>query len=176
MSDVIRVDTTKPTGVSDRFEIVRVGDVDWAFCPIRRKAIKLTGHPEEVVRQRLLFELHEVYKYPLEQMRVEVPVVVGSTEAKKRADIVIYKDKTAKTPRVFVEVKKEKRLDGLDQLKVYMNATGSRLGLWYNGSSPQVSLLRIEPTPDADEPAWRELRDIAAKDEQHERPADENTR
>jgi len=166
MSDPIRVDSAQPTCVPDHFEIVRVRDVDWAFCPIRQKTVKLTGHPEEIVRQRLLFELHGVYKYPWEQIRVEVPVKVGSTEAKKKADIVIYSDTTARTPRVFVEVKKEHRLDGLEQLKVYMNATGCRLGLWFNGTSPRVNLLRIEPTGDVEEPSWRELRDIPAKDEQ----------
>jgi type I restriction enzyme M protein len=98
-------------------------------------------------------------------MSVEVPVKVGSGEAKKKADIVVYTDSTKRTARVFVEVKKPERKDGVDQLEVYMNATGCRLGLWSNGTPPHVYLLRIEPQGGEEQPTWRELRNIPSRTE-----------
>lgn len=53
----------------------------------------------------------------------------------------------------------------MDQLKVYMNATGCRLGVWSNGSPPHSYLLRIEPTGTREEPDWRELRNVPRKKE-----------
>mgnify|MGYP001701616167 CR=1 FL=1 len=92
-------------------------------------------------------------------------VIVGATEAKKRADIVVYTDAKKKVPRIFIEVKKPNRKDGIEQLKVYQNATGCRLGLWSNGTPPHVYLLRTEPTGDVEETSWRELRNIPSKNE-----------
>lgn len=68
-------------------------------------------------------------------------------------------------PRIFIEVKKPNRKDGIEQLKVYQNATGCRLGLWSNGTPPHVYLLRTEPTGDVEETSWRELRNIPSKNE-----------
>ena len=90
---------------------------------------------------------------------------VGSTEAKKAADIVVYADKVKKTPRIYVEVKKPNRKDGIDQLQVYMNASGCRLGLWSNGNGPHVYLLRIEPAEGQEGASWRELRNIPRRTE-----------
>ncbi len=135
------------------------------FCPVRKKAYKVNGKPEEKVRQWWLYRLRDTYGYSFDQLSVEVPVVVGSSEAKKKADIVVYSDKLKRTPRIFIEVKKPNRKDGIDQLQVYMNATGCRLGLWSNGVPPHVYLLRIEPTGDKEDAIWRELRNIPAKGE-----------
>lgn len=133
------------------------------FCPIRKKLYK--AKPEEKVRQWWIYRLKEVYGYSFSQMAVEVKVIVGSTEAKKRADIVVYMDDKKAVPRVFVEVKKPDRKDGIEQLKVYLNATGCRLGLWSNGTPPHVYLLRNEPKAGEEEASWRELRNIPAKNE-----------
>ena len=117
------------------------------------------------MRQWWIYRLRDSYGYAFEQISVEVKVIVGSTEAKKRADIVVYTDKTKKTPRVFIEVKKPNRKDGIEQLKVYQNATGCRIGLWSNGIPPHVYLLRTEPTGVEEEVQWRELRNIPSKSE-----------
>ncbi len=109
-----------------------------------------------------------VYGYSFDQMDVEVAVRVGATEAKKKADIVIYTTTGTKTPRIFVEVKKPKRKDGVEQLQVYMNATGCRLGVWSNGDPPHVYLLRVEPQEGEEEATWRELRNIPSKTERLE--------
>lgn len=153
----------KPTKAPDKFCIYRIAGEEYVFCPIRKKLYK--AKPEEKVRQWWIYRLKEVYGYSFSQMAVEVKVIVGSTEAKKRADIVVYMDDKKAAPRIFVEVKKPDRKDGIEQLKVYLNATGCRLGLWSNGTPPHVYLLRNEPKVGEEEASWRELRNIPAKTE-----------
>lgn len=155
----------RPSSIEDELTITTVGEEKFIFCPIRKRAYKVNNKPEEIVRQFWLYNLREVYAYSFNQIDVEVKVIVGSTEAKKAADIVIYKDSRKSVPRIFIEVKRPNRKDGIEQLKVYMNATGCRLGLWSNGEPPHVYLLRIEPTEGQEEAEWRELRNIPAKNE-----------
>jgi type I restriction enzyme M protein len=155
----------KPNTIAPEFTIYKVDGEDYIFCPIRLRAYKVTSAPEEIVRQWWLYRLKEVYGYDFAMMGVEVKVTVGSTEAKKKADIVVYQDVKWTVPRIFVEVKKPKRRDGLEQLKVYMNATGCRLGMWSNGTPPHVYLMRLEPKDDQEQVNWRELRNIPARNE-----------
>lgn len=150
----------KPTAAPAKLTIFHVDDEEYLFCPIRGRAYKVDNKPEEKVRQWWLYRLRDQYNYSFAQMGVEIPVKVGSTEAKKKADIVVYTDATKRVPRIFVEVKKPQRKDGVDQLEVYMNATGCRLGLWSNGAPPHVYLLRVEPNEDQESATWRELRNI----------------
>jgi type I restriction enzyme M protein len=155
----------KPTDASAGLKIIDVNGAEFIFCPVRQKAYKVNGRPEEKVRFWWLYRLKNEYGYPFEQLAVEVPVKVGATEAKKKADIVVYTDSSHKTARVFIEVIKPNRKDGVDQLRVYMNATGCRLGVWSNGTPPHTYLLRIEPTRTGEEPDWRELRNIPRRNE-----------
>jgi type I restriction enzyme M protein len=155
-----------PSKPPEEFCIYEVDDDQYVFCPIRKREYKVNAKPEEIVRQWWLYRLKEVYGYGFDQIAVEVSVKVGSTEAKKKADIVVYSDTKRLTPRIFIEVKKPKRKDGIDQLKVYLNATGCRIGVWSNGTPPHVYLLRIEPREGGEETNWRELRNIPAKSEQ----------
>jgi type I restriction enzyme M protein len=117
----------KPEDASNGFAVITVAEDDYIFCPVRKKTYKINGKPEERVRYWWLYRLKNEYGYAFDQIGVEVPVKVGSTEAKKKADIVVYTDSTHRTPRIFIEVKKPNRKDGVDQLRVYMNATGCRL-------------------------------------------------
>src|SRR5262249_36865395 len=114
----------KPVDVPAKFAVYRCDGELYVVCPVRKKTIRVTNKPEELVRQWWLFRLTEIYGYGFEQISVEVPVVVGSTEAKKKANIVVYTNNKKSTPRLFVEVKQPKRSDGIEQLKVYLNATG----------------------------------------------------
>nr|WP_325305137.1 N-6 DNA methylase [uncultured Oscillibacter sp.] len=154
---------SKPIKAPGRFCIYSWNGDKYVFCPIRNKLCK--AKPEEIVRQWWIYRLKEVYGYSFSQISVEVKIVVGSTEAKRRADIVVYMDDKKLTPRIIIEVKKPNRKDGIEQLKVYQNATGCRLGLWSNGNTPHVYLLRTEPKPDEEEVKWRELRNIPGKNE-----------
>ena len=155
----------RPDKAPDEFTIYMVGDDEFIYCPIRIRVYKVNNKPEEKVRQWWLYRLVEVYGYSFNQIDVEVKVTVGSAEAKKAADIVVYTDSKKSTARVFIEVKRPKRNDGIEQLKVYMNATGCRIGLWSNGEPPHVYLLRIEPKEGQEEATWRELRNIPKKSE-----------
>ena len=155
----------KPSAVAQQFTVTQVGHTKYIFCPIRKKAYAVTNKPEEIVRQQWLYELRDKYGYSWEQISVEVPVTVGSTEAKKAADIVVYKDNRKTDPRIFIEVKRPKRVDGIEQLHVYMNATNCRLGMWSNGTDPNVYLLRIPGSGENEDTEWRELRNIPARNE-----------
>ncbi len=155
----------RPSSYPPQFTVFDVGEDKFVFCPIRNKPYKVNEKPEEIVRQWWIYQLRDVYNYAFDQIEVEVSVKVGSTKSKKKADIVVYNDKTKKKARIFVEVKKPNRKEGVDQLQVYMNATGCRLGLWSNGNSPHVYLLRIEPKEGAEEASWRELRNIPRRTE-----------
>lgn len=164
--DVKRKNVKTPPIDSTDGLVIHVCDSDeYIYCPVRKKTYKVNKKPEEIVRFWWIYRLRMEYDYLFEQMACEVPVLVGSTEAKKKADIVVYTDVDKKTPRIFVEVKKPSRKDGLDQLQVYMNATGCRLGLWSNGAPPHSYLLRIEPTEAKELPDWRELRNIPRRTE-----------
>lgn len=160
------VSKDKPDSIASEYTIYLVDGDEYIFCPIRNRSYKVNTKPEEKVRQEWLYKLKEAYNYQFDQIAVEVNVRVGSTEAKKAADIVVYTDNKKIKPRIFIEVKRPKRKDGIEQLKVYMNATGCRLGLWSNGEPPHVYLLRIEPKEEAEEAEWRELRNIPSKSEQ----------
>lgn len=155
----------KPEKVPNEFIIYEIEGDEYILCPIRQRIYKVTNKPEEKVRQWWIYRLKEVYGYNVNQIGVEVKVIVGSSEAKKKADIVVYTNSKMSVPRIFIEVKKPNRTDGIEQLKVYMNATGCRLGLWSNGYPPHVYLLRIEPREGEEEANWRELRNIPAKKE-----------
>jgi len=130
----------KPDSAPDEFTVFKLGDEEMIFCPIRNRIYKVNKKPEEKVRQWWLYRLKEVYGYSFNQMDVEVKVTVGSTEGKKSADIVVYQDSKKSSPRIFIEVKRPKRTDGIEQLKVYMNSTGCRIGLWSNENSGDTIL------------------------------------
>jgi type I restriction enzyme M protein len=114
----------------------------YIHCLIRDKDVRYK--PEELVRQHVLRELINDLGYEKAMIRVEVPVVMGSTVHDKPADIVVYTDKTRTVERLIVELKKPARKDGVEQLKSYMNATGAPFGWWTNGSDNQF-LLRTDP-------------------------------
>lgn len=95
-------------------------------CFISGKLRKNT--PEEIVRQDVARSLFEVYGYSIEQMDVEFSIKMGRT--KKRADIVIFKEKDAheqKNIYAIIEVKAEKvkpsdKKEGISQLESYVSA------------------------------------------------------
>ncbi|WP_321494185.1 N-6 DNA methylase [uncultured Desulfobacter sp.] len=102
--------------------------------------------PEEIVRQLWIYKLIHTYGYQADEIELEKSVYFGSTEGTKAADIVVYTDNSKQTPKIIVEVKKPKRKDGIEQLKSYLNAEGSPVGLWSNGSiSDRIILYRPYP-------------------------------
>jgi type I restriction enzyme M protein len=128
--------------VAGGIPVFRKKDKSYIHCVIRDK--DLVFKPEELVRQHALRDLMNKLSYKAGQIRVEVPVQMGSEVHKKPADIVIYPDDRKADPWIIVELKKPKRKDGIEQLKSYMNATGAPFGWWTNGSDNQY-LLRTGP-------------------------------
>ena len=84
-------------------------------CPSSEKPDKITyiiqdqtfnWKPEEEVRAKTFLRLVIDYKYPPQQIRMEVPVTMGSDKS-KRADIVVYRDKDCLIPHILVECKNQ---------------------------------------------------------------------
>ena len=46
ISPAIITSDKKPNTITKKFVITQVEGIDWTFCPIRKKAVKITGHPE----------------------------------------------------------------------------------------------------------------------------------
>ncbi|WP_297447139.1 N-6 DNA methylase, partial [Desulfurobacterium sp.] len=92
--------------------------------------------PEEIVRQLFLFELTDNYGYPIDKIKVEEKVSFG--REKKRADIVVYQQDGI-TPWILVEVKAPHEKLNIPQLKSYLNAEGSPIGVAVNGK--EITIL-----------------------------------
>ena len=86
--------------------------------------------PEELVRQLFLYELIDNYGYPKDKIKIEEKVSFG--REKKRADIVVYQEDGI-TPWILVEVKASHERLNIPQLKSYLNAEGSPIGVAING-------------------------------------------
>ncbi|OGZ40556.1 MAG: hypothetical protein A3B04_00355 [Candidatus Portnoybacteria bacterium RIFCSPLOWO2_02_FULL_39_11] len=104
---------------------------------------KRLGKPEEIVRQLWLYKLNTEYKYPYERIDTEKSVRFGREIHAKAADIVVYK-KDKITPYIIIEVKSPTEKKGIDQLRTYLNAEGSEIGVWSNGKE-RVILYRPYP-------------------------------
>lgn len=88
--------------------------------------------PEEVVRQLFLYELIHVYGYPVDRIRIEQQVKFG--REKKRADIIVYQN-DKQTPFILAEIKAPHEKNDPQQLKGYLNAEGSPIGVGFNGKN-----------------------------------------
>ena len=103
------------------------------------------SNPEEIVRQLWIYKLIHAYGYKEDEIELEKSIHFGTEVGIKAADIVVYTDATKQTPKIIIEVKKPKRKDGIEQLKSYLNAEGSPVGVWSNGSE-RVLLYRPYPS------------------------------
>ena len=82
--DVIEV-SKKPAAVPASFVVFRFEGDNYIFCPVRQKAFKVSGKPEEIVPSVVaLSSRSETYGYGFDQIGVEVPVTVGSTRGQRR--------------------------------------------------------------------------------------------
>lgn len=104
---------------------------------------KQAGKPEEVVRQLWVHKLHKHYQYPLDRIDIEKSIHFGREIHAKAADVVVYK-KDKITPYIIIEVKKPEEKKGVEQLKSYLSAEGSEIGVWSNGRE-RVILYRPYP-------------------------------
>tara|TARA_B100000925_G_scaffold227759_1_gene176267 strand:- start:23 stop:406 length:384 start_codon:yes stop_codon:yes gene_type:complete len=117
----------------------RIEPEEWLFLENKKvknyqtQAIKnRKSNLEEYVRQWVIKELIDEYKYPIEQLDVESTVRVGADT--KFADVVIY-NKAGK-PFIYVETKAYKVIDDSRQVKSYVAAEITCLfGVWTNGET-----------------------------------------
>jgi len=104
---------------------------------------KNNSKPEEIIRQLWLVRLIKDYHYPLQRIEVEKDVRFGREIHAKAADIIVYQE-DKNTPYIIIEVKSPTEEKGIDQLKTYLNAEGSPIGVWSNGKE-RVILYRPYP-------------------------------
>ncbi len=104
---------------------------------------KQTSRPEEIIRQLWLYQLTTKYKYPKDRIDTEKSIHFGREIHTKAADIIIYK-KDKITPYIIIEVKSPTEKKGIEQLKSYLSAEGSEIGVWSNGIE-RVVLYRPYP-------------------------------
>ncbi|MBI2025250.1 N-6 DNA methylase, partial [Candidatus Kaiserbacteria bacterium] len=76
-------------------------------------------------------------------MATEKDIHCGREIHSKAVDIVVYKNDKI-TPYILVEVKAPTESKGIDQMKGYLNAEGSEIGVWSNGRK-RVILYRPYP-------------------------------
>lgn len=127
----------------------RIEPEEWLFLENKKvknyqtQAIKnRKSNLEEYVRQWVIKELIDEYKYPIEQLDVEYPVRVGADT--KFADVVIY-NKTGK-PFIYVETKAYKVIDDSRQVKSYVAAEITCLfGVWTNGETNEFFQKIVDP-------------------------------
>jgi type I restriction enzyme M protein len=100
--------------------------------------------PEEIIRQLWIYKLIHQYDYREDEIELEKSIQFGTEVSTKAADIVVYTDSSKTTPKIIIETKKPKRKDGIEQLKSYLNAEGSPVGVWSNGSD---SIILYRPYP-----------------------------
>ncbi len=102
------------------------------------------ANPEEIIRQLWVHKLIHYYGYSRDEIALEKPITFGTETNTKFADIVVYTSTAKTTPKIVLEIKKPKRKDGIEQLRSYLNAEGSPIGVWSNGSE-KVILYRPYP-------------------------------
>ncbi len=123
--------------------IFRIKDLKSGIRKLVFDETKQKGKPEEIIRQLWLYKLHVQYGYPLDRIDTEKSIHFGREIHAKAADIVVYK-KDKITPFIIVEVKNPTEKKGIDQLKSYLAAEGSEIGVWSNGKE-RVILYRPYP-------------------------------
>lgn len=102
------------------------------------------SNPEEIIRQLWVYRLINHYGYQQDEIALEKPITFGGEVGTKFADIIVYTNSDKITPKIVLEIKKPKRKDGIEQLRSYLNAEGSPIGVWSNGSD-KVILYRPYP-------------------------------
>lgn len=102
------------------------------------------ANPEEIIRQLWVYKLINYYGYDKDEIALEKPITFGTDTGTKFADIIVYTSTEKSTPKIVLEIKKPKRKDGIEQLRSYLNAEGSPIGVWSNGSE-RVILYRPYP-------------------------------
>lgn len=76
--------------------------------------------PEEIIRQLWIYRLFNEYSYTKDRIDVERVVYFGSQDSGLADIVVLHEDLTH--PYIIFEVKRPRRIDGLEQLNRTMDA------------------------------------------------------
>lgn len=131
--------TNEELNAIDRLIIEKEGKF-YIKCQIKEKL--KPAKPEEIVRQVFIRRLLREYNYPRERIDVERVVYFGSRDSGLADIVILHEDLTH--PYIILEIKRPRRIDGLEQLKSYCNAEGAPIGVWSNGNE-MIRLHREEP-------------------------------
>ncbi len=120
----------KPQSVSDlEKRIYEKNGKPYLKCPATGK--EYPAKPEEVVQQLFIDQLIHVYGYPKARIDVRVKVTMGKDES-KQADVIVYQE-DRETPWIVAEIKEPHQKNNVSQLRSYLNAKGSPIGVALNG-------------------------------------------
>lgn len=98
-------------------------------------------NPEEAVRLQEYNDFITRYKYPVELIDIEYPVVIREDEQPRFADIVVFTDEGHKRPFIVVEAKKPNREDGLKQGQRYATILRAVYVVWSNGGARSAAVI-----------------------------------
>lgn len=101
------------------------------------------GEPEEIVRQLWIQKLVQDYNYPLDRIGVEIAVDFGREIHEKAADVIVY-EQDKESALIVLEIKSPDARDGLEQVKSYLNAKGSPVGVLSDG---KTTVILYRPYP-----------------------------
>lgn len=125
---------------------------------------------EEKVRAEFLVKLVLEYEYPIDHIKIEVPVKKGSADKdKNRADIVIYKNEKHAKPFIVIETKtsedknikdaKEQALSYANYLKAeYAVATNGKDLITIHIGDDEDRMIGDLPKYGGDTPLWKYIR------------------
>ncbi|UYV11921.1 MAG: N-6 DNA methylase [Phycisphaera sp.] len=111
-------------------KLIRFSDDDRKHIVyLHQKQRRNYNNPEEIVQADAFLQLVLTYEYPVEHIRLFVPVQMGVST--KEADIIVYNDSAHKSPHIVVECKRETVSEqefarAADQAVGYAIAEGAR--------------------------------------------------
>src|SRR4051794_14412772 len=86
-------------------KLIRFDDDGKYIVYVRQNQRRNYSNPEEKVQVDAFLQLILTYNYPVEHVRLFVPIQMGV--ATKEADLVVYNDPAHKSPHIVVECKRE---------------------------------------------------------------------
>ena len=88
----------------ENHRIIRLSEDLSTITYVNQNITRNYNNPEEKIQAETFCELVIKYNYPVEQVKMYVKVMVGSSP--KEADIIVYSDAECKKPHIIVECKK----------------------------------------------------------------------
>lgn len=88
----------------EKHRIIRLSEDLSTITYVNQNITRNYNNPEERVQAEAFCELVIKYKYPIEQVKLYVKIMVGASC--KEADIIVYSDAECRKPHIIVECKK----------------------------------------------------------------------